>query len=82
MRTSISQSNDQERPPSSDALLDSKQAAEYLNVAVKTLQNLRWKGGGPRFIKLGERLVRYRKSDLDQFVETNLRQSTSEGAAQ
>jgi predicted DNA-binding transcriptional regulator AlpA len=60
-----------------EPLLTEKQAAAYLNMAVKTLQNWRWRGVGPRYVKIGD-LVRYRKADLDEFVLSNLRTSTSD----
>jgi hypothetical protein len=40
-------------------LLDEKQAAALLNVSVKSLQAWRCRGGGPKFVKIGKRLVRY-----------------------
>lgn len=59
-------------PPSAATpadLLDENEAAASLSVAVQTLRNWRWKGEGPRFLKVGTRLVRYRRSDLAAFVE-------------
>jgi hypothetical protein len=50
-----------------DVLLNEQQAAQRLNVAVKTLQKWRVVGGGPRFVKLG-RCVRYSASDLEDFI--------------
>lgn len=50
-------------------LLDENEAAASLSVAVQTLRNWRWKGEGPRFVKVGARLVRYRRGDLAAFVE-------------
>jgi predicted DNA-binding transcriptional regulator AlpA len=50
-------------------LLDENEAAASLSVAVQTLRNWRWKGEGPRYVKVGTRLVRYRRSDLAAFVE-------------
>lgn len=50
-------------------LLDENEAAATLSVAVQTLRNWRWKGEGPRFVKVGARLVRYRRSDLTAFIE-------------
>lgn len=55
------------------------QAAEYLNSSVSTLAKRRLYGGGPRFTRIG-RAVRYRKSDLDEFMASNLQRSTFEGA--
>jgi excisionase family DNA binding protein len=60
-----------------NSLLDPKQAARILGLSVRTLERHRIAGTGPRFARLG-RLVRYRHSDLDQWVERNLRNSTSE----
>lgn len=50
-------------------LLDENEAATTLSVAVQTLRNWRWKGEGPRYVKVGARLVRYRRGDLAAFVE-------------
>ena len=58
-------------------LLDERQAAGRLCLAVRTLQKWRVTGGGPRFVKLG-RSVRYRQSDLDQWVRERQRTSTSD----
>ncbi len=56
-------------------LLNEKEAAEYLNIAVKTLQYWRVAGGGPAFIKMG-RLVRYELSTLSAYIESNRRLNT------
>ena len=68
--------------PSNDARsgpvnLKTPQAAQYLGLAVSTLNKWRCHGGGPEFIKLG-RAVRYRRDDLDAFVEARRKSSTSE----
>lgn len=59
--------------------LDSSQAADYLGVKRTTLEAWRCRGGGPKFVKLG-RLVKYRRSDLDEFIEARVRSNTSEPA--
>lgn len=48
-------------------VMNVRQAAHYLGLAVSTLNKWRCHGGGPVFIKMG-RAVRYRQEDLDQFV--------------
>lgn len=58
-------------------LVDERQAATRLAVSVRTLQQWRVSGGGPRFAKFG-RCVRYRVSDLEVFIVANLRAHTSE----
>lgn len=48
-------------------LLSEYEAADILGFSVKTLQRRRWLRETPQFIKLG-RKVRYRLSDLQQFI--------------
>jgi excisionase family DNA binding protein len=48
-------------------LLDTKALAEYLGVAVSTLRQYRLDGKGPAYIKIGH-LVRYRKSDIEEWL--------------
>ena len=50
-------------------LLTTAQAAEYTGLAKQTLHQKRISGGGPRFCKIG-RSVRYRKEDLEAWVES------------
>jgi predicted DNA-binding transcriptional regulator AlpA len=57
-------------------LLDSRSAARLVGVSVRTLERYRLAGTGPRFSKLG-RLVRYRSSDLETWVQLNICDSTS-----
>lgn len=51
------------------SLLDERKAAAILDVSLSTLRNWRWKGEGPRFRKIGGRMVRYHRADLAAFVE-------------
>ncbi len=60
-----------------DVLLDQKLAARFLRLSVRTLERHRVAGTGPRYARLG-RLIRYRQSDLDEWVARSLRKSTSE----
>ena len=59
-------------------LLNNQQAAEYISMSEAFLNRDRWKGAEIPFIKIGKRAVRYRKRDLDQFIDSRMRQSTSE----
>lgn len=61
-----------------EPLLKEAEASAYLNVPTKTLRQWRWKGAGPHFIKLRGKMVRYRQADLDAFVESGARRSTSD----
>jgi predicted DNA-binding transcriptional regulator AlpA len=58
--------------------IDEKKAAEYLGISHKTLQGYRVKGGGPPFIKVGERSVRYKIADLINWAENRKKKNTSE----
>jgi predicted DNA-binding transcriptional regulator AlpA len=59
------------------AVLKTDEAAAYCGSSASTLEKLRVYGGGPTFSKLGRRVV-YRKIDLDNWLETNCRRSTSD----
>ena len=62
--------------PSSN-LLKTSEAAVYLTVQPTTLEQWRWTGRGPRFVKIG-RSCRYRISDLEDFLEARVFSSTTE----
>ena len=53
-------------------LIDEVALAMRLGVSRSTLQSWRYAGRGPRFIKLG-RLVRYRNTDVDAFLQAQTR---------
>ncbi len=59
-------------------MVRTEQAAEILDVKKSTLEAWRCRGGGPPFIKYG-RAIRYRESDLQEFIESRVRRNTSEG---
>jgi hypothetical protein len=59
-----------------DGLLDPKAAAAYLGLAVLSLADMRCRGVGPIFSRAG-RLIRYRKSWLDAWIESRSCASTS-----
>ena len=53
------------------------QAAGYIGLTKSTLEAWRCRGSGPVFVKMGK-AVRYRKEDLDAFLNSRLRTSTSQ----
>jgi hypothetical protein len=58
-------------PAAEDRLLTPSQAAERLGLRAETLKNYRKADSptiGPRFIRLNDRVVRYKLSDLVAFV--------------
>ncbi|MDR4485374.1 MAG: hypothetical protein R3B95_19610 [Nitrospirales bacterium] len=60
-------------------LLTPQQVARNIFTTIGTLAKWRLKGIGPRFIKLGPRSIAYPKAELQSWLESNLRQSTSGG---
>ena len=52
-------------------------AATYTGISASTLNKLRVFGGGPAYLKLGRR-VAYSVSDLDAWLASKRRNSTSE----
>ncbi len=61
-----------------DDFKDTEAAAAYLNLQPGTLEAWRCRGGGPKFIRLSARAIRYRQSDLDEFVKERVKTSTSQ----
>ena len=61
-----------------EQLLNTKQAAEILGISAAFLERDRWAGARVKFIKIGSRTVRYRLSDLENYVESQVRKSTSD----
>lgn len=53
-----------------DELLTPEQVADWFQTSPSTLRNDRYLGRGPKFIKIG-RQVRYRRSDVIDFIESN-----------
>lgn len=53
-----------------DALLNEVQAAQFLNLSVRTLQAWRLKAVGPRHVRAG-RAIRYRRRDLIAWIDAH-----------
>jgi len=51
-------------------LLNTKQAARYLNLAEQTLHNYRFNCKPPNYVKIGRRVL-YELSDLNRFIDSN-----------
>ena len=56
-----------------------RDAAAYVGLSKSYLDKARVFGGGPKFIKLGNRVV-YDLTDLDAWIDQNRRRSTSDVA--
>lgn len=64
-----------------DRLIDENEAAQFLGYTVRALQNWRVRGGGPAFIKVSSRSIRYCRRDLNAWIEKHRRFNTSQDAA-
>jgi hypothetical protein len=60
-----------------DQLMRQEQAALFLGVTPRCLENWRYRGGGPQWIEISTRCIRYRRSDLIQFVKERMRTNTT-----
>ena len=63
---------------SMDRLLTAEQVAELLGLTKRCLANWRYRGGGPKYLKIGHKTVRYRYSDLMRWLEDRKFSNSSE----
>lgn len=73
--------NENQRQPAQDdlnRLINETEAAAFLGYSIRALQNWRYRGGGPDFVKVSQRSVRYRRKDLMAWADRNTVSSTSE----
>lgn len=59
-----------------DQLIDEKQASQLMGISPRTLQGYRVKGGGPEFIKLNNKIVRYKISAIQNWINDNKKINT------
>ncbi|WP_159800876.1 helix-turn-helix transcriptional regulator [Arthrobacter zhaoguopingii] len=57
-------------------LLTPAELADRLSTSVAQLANWRYQGTGPRFIKTGAKLVRYRAVDVEAWLDAQTRQQS------
>jgi len=56
--------------PGLPALMDEDQVCKYLGKSKSWLQRDRWKGGGIRFVKVGQSVM-YRADDLQDYLHNH-----------
>lgn len=61
-----------------DALISEQEAAAFLGLSVRFLQNRRTRGGGPTFVGISRRCVRYRRRELIAWSDGLSRAHTSQ----
>jgi excisionase family DNA binding protein len=65
----------------SEELLTQQQLADELQVSLRTLERWRQQGIGPAFIQVG-RSPRYRRSDINTWLDQQRRTGGTEGGGQ
>ena len=79
--THLPNSSEHFAPEYWDQLINEQAAAGFLGYSVRALQNWRIRGGGPEFIKVSRRSIRYRRRDLRKWADSRLRANTSQADA-
>ena len=59
-------------------LINERAAAAFLDLAVRTLQTFRYRGGGALYVAVSSRCIRYRRIDLKAWADERLRSSTAD----
>ena len=65
-------------PRDPDALLLPSETGFLIGVKERTLEAKRLRGGGPPFIRISRRCVRYRRQDVLDWIAERRRRSTSD----
>ena len=60
------------------ALIPETEAAPFAHLDERTLQNYRQLGGGPPFVRVSARCIRYRRIDVKAWADARLRSSTAD----
>lgn len=53
-----------------ESLISEIEASRILGIKQRTLQQWRVRGYGPEFVRIGQRLIRYKRSDVNLWVDT------------
>jgi excisionase family DNA binding protein len=60
------------------AVMTTDEVARYLGINKKSLDRMRGRGDGPPYVRLTGKLIRYRKADIDDFIESRVRSNTAQ----
>ena len=61
-----------------ESLIDEKKAGAFLGLSDRAMQKMRQTGGGPRYVFISSRCLRYRRIDLKAWADSRMRSSTSD----
>ncbi len=59
-------------------LISETHAAEFLDLTPRSMQAMRQRGDGPKFIRLSSRCIRYTRTLLKAHADARMRSSTSD----
>ncbi len=60
------------------SLIPETEAAEFLDLTPRSMQAMRQRGDGPKFIRLSSRCIRYTRTLLKAHADARVRSSTSD----
>ena len=60
------------------SLINEDEAADFLDLTNRTMQAMRQRGDGPRFIRISSRCIRYTRALLKSYADARVRESTSD----
>ena len=63
---------------SDEKLLNEKEVAKILGVSVKMIQTMRYSKGGIPFVRLSKRCIRYKRSDVEAYIQSHTFNNTSQ----
>ena len=61
-----------------DPLLTPSDAARVLGVGQRCIENWRHRGGGPRYVRISARCIRYREADLLAWIAERVRRHSAD----
>ncbi len=64
-----------------DNLLNTEQVADLAGLSPRTIKQMRQTGNGPRYFRLGERTIRYKREDINEWIEKKYQETATTGAA-
>jgi len=65
--------------PEDNKPISQKEAAKLLGVTERIMQSWRFRGIGPRFIRMGVKCVRYKPLELTQYLESRTIDPAAQG---
>ena len=61
-----------------EALINEKEAGDFLGLSDRAMQKMRQTGGGPRYVHISSRCIRYTRTLLKAYADARMRSSTSD----